>query len=163
LESPGGRFVEVTLPGRLTAHQEQQRAIASCIATALGGGTAHAVEAICTVEIRQFTLQDSPFSAAGHQLTMGDVDEFARRNFGVEYAHLLAGWSPRHAAVVLRFSSRKPDRVLAELYKHLKDDAKRQFSGHRPALLCVHLADLTEPQLLELAEADQIGEGTGIQ
>jgi hypothetical protein len=162
IETKGGRFLRVTLQGRLTASREQQQTIAGHIASALSGCPASADDTVCAVAVQEFMIPASPFDK-GRQLTLRDVEQFVREVFGVEEAHILVNWSPGRGAVLLHFESRKPDRVLATLYKNLKDDAKRQFSGQRPALLCVHLADLTEMQLRELAEADRVGEGTGLQ
>ena len=52
---------------------------------------------------------------------------------------------------------------LSLILKNLKNDAKRQFSRKRPAFLCVHFADLTQEQLLDLANAEQAGTETGLQ
>ena len=163
-ETHGGRFLQVTLPGRLTANRMQQEAIACHVGAILSGERPDVDGSVCAVSMREFSLQASPFrDEQGRTLSMGGVEEYVRSAFGVEQAHILANWRPGRAAVVVHFQSRKADRMLDELYKHLKDDSKRQFSGKLPAFLCVHLADLTEEQLLELANADRAGTVTGIQ
>ena len=163
-ETPGGRFLRVTLPGRLTTNRMQQEAIAGQVGGILSGARANVDDPVCAVSMREFSLQASPFSEErGRSLNMSGVEEYVRSAFGLEQAHILANWRPGHAAVVVYFQSRKADRVLDELFKHLKDNLKRQFSGELPAFLCVHLADLTREQLLELANADRAGAVTGIQ
>lgn len=161
--SQAGRLVRVTLPGRLTGNKTRQDAIAQRIAASLSGGC-DADESTCGVSVQEFALSDSPFNAErGHRLTFEEVGSYVRRTFGLEDAHMLANWRPGHAAVILHFESRMEDRVLDQLFRRLKEDAQRQFSGNRPAFLCVHLADLTQEQLLELANADHAGAVTGIQ
>lgn len=160
----GGQFVQVTLPGRLTGNKTQQDAIAQRIEAILSGSTINGDDTVCAVSVQSFSLKTSPFRGErGHKLAMKDVEEYVRQAFNVEDAHILANWRPDRAAVVVHFQSRKQDKVLDEIFRRLKDDAKRQFSGKLPAFLCVHLADLTEEQLLELANADRAGRVTGIQ
>lgn len=161
--SQSGRLVRVTLPGRLTGNKTQQDAIGRRIAASLAGGC-DGDESVCAVSVQDFALHDSPFNAQrGHSPTFEQVGAYARRTFGLEDAHMLANWSPGNAAIIVHFESRIDDRVLDELFRRLKEDARRQFSGNRPAFLCVHLADLTQEQLLELANADHAGTVTGIQ
>jgi hypothetical protein len=58
---------------------------------------------------------------------------------------------PHVGAAVVVLQSEKPDTVVEGLYRQLRDSARRQFSGHRPAVLCVRLRDLSAPQLIALA------------
>lgn len=164
LQTGSGQFLKVTLPGRLTARREQHLAIVDRISAVLSGAMSRVEDAVCAVEMCNFPIPGSPFDANdGHRLTLSSVENFALRAFGIEQAHLMIQWRPGYGAIVLQLESRKPDRVLAQLINNLREDTKRQFSGYRPALLCLHLADVTEPQLLELVELDRAGEGTGIQ
>lgn len=94
---------------------------------------------------------------------MREVQEYLRQYHSIENSNVLLNWRPGDAAVIIVFKSSKPDKVLGEIFKHLKADAKRQFSGDLPAFLCIHLADLTSEQLLDLAAAEHAGTATGIQ
>lgn len=158
-----GRLIRVTLPGRLTGNRKQQDAIAKNIASALVGSR-KADASVCNVTVQEFDIGGSVFNAErGGKLTFDDVGSYMRSAFGLEEAHMLANWTPGYAAIIVHFESQAPDRVLDEIFKRLKNDAKRQFSRSRPAFMCVHLADLTQEQLLELAHADIGGSATGIQ
>jgi hypothetical protein len=53
--------------------------------------------------------------------------------------------------MILSMQSSKKDNVVDGIYRQLKDSAERQFSSRRPALLCVHLREVTGSQLRELA------------
>jgi hypothetical protein len=81
---------------------------------------------------------------------------------GLESGHTLFRWTPGKTAIVVSFKSRREDNVLAKILERLKDDAKRQFTRQLPALICVHMADLSEKQLLDIAEVGK-STATGIR
>ena len=158
-----GRLVRVTLPGRLTGNKAQHDAIAKRIGMALVGSCDDDAS-VCSVTVQEFDIIESIFNAErGATLTFDDVGSYVSTAFGLEEANMLANWRPGHAALIVHFESLIPDRVLDGIFKRLKDDAKRQFSAGRPAFMCVHLADLKQEHLLELARADHAGTVTGIQ
>jgi len=159
-----GRLVQVTLPGRLTSSKEQQQALMERIRAVLSGAVSEVDDSVCAVSSSTFSLAASPFSRGrGHRLTMADVTDYLKQAFNIENANVLLNWRPGHAAVIVFFRSTKPDKVLDTVFKRLKADARQQFSGNLPAFLCVHLADLTHEQLLDLANAERAGTVTGIQ
>lgn len=160
----GGRLIHVTLPDRLTSNKGNQKKIAEHINAILSGKSVPIDNSCRIVSERPFDLDNSPFSSnRGHNLTMEDVQNYLKRDFGIENANVLLNWRPGHAAVVIWFQSTKPDTVLHNILKNLKNDANRQFSGDRPAFLCVHFADITQEQLLDLANTEQAGTETGLQ
>lgn len=157
-----GRLVRVTLPGRLTGERLQQEAIAGRIGSALAGECV-SDPTVCHIAVNQFPIDGSIFDARrGAAATLDDVRTYIGGAFGLEESNILANWRPGQAAIIVYFESQAADKVLDEIFKRLKNDAKRQFSGSLPAFMCVHLADLTQHQLLELARAEQTGV-TGIQ
>lgn len=159
-----GRLLRVMLPGRLSGNKEQQQALIERIAAVVSGEAESIDDPVCAVSAEPFALQDSLFSAErGNNVTMKDIERYLSGAHGIENAHVLMNWRPGQGAVIVLVQSRKPDRVLDEMFKRLKTDAKRQFSEKLPALLCVHIADLTQQQLRELAELDRTGTGTGLQ
>ena len=159
-----GWLVQVTLPGKLTRNKDQQQALVSCIESVLSGKAGDIDDNVCTVSAQLFSLQRSPFSRERcYQLTMPLIEDYLKQAFDIENSHVLAHWRPGHGAVLVVFKSMQPDKVLGEIFKHLKADAKKQFSGNLPAFLCVHLADLTEAQLRDLADAERAGTVTGLQ
>lgn len=159
-----GRLLQVTLPGRLSGNKAEQQSLADRIDAVLTDQAAVVDDRVCTVSARAFSLQSSPFSRErSHGLTMDDIQQYLKESFGIDNTHVLSHWRPGHAAILTSFESRRPDRILDQIFKRLKADAKKQFSRTLPAFLCVHLADVTEPQLLELANADSAGTVTGLQ
>ena len=63
----------------------------------------------------------------------------------------------------MTIESAKSDTVTESMLRLLKGDAKRQFSGGLPALMCMQLADLTESQLQNLADIEHGGTATALQ
>jgi hypothetical protein len=147
----GGQLLRVTLPDRLTGNREQQQEIVERIAAAmLHEQPVH--DEVCAISRIAFPLEQSPFQPdRGYEATMAEVPEYLKTAFNIVDSHLLLHWSPGRSATVVVIESRKPDRVLDRIVDRLKINAKQQFSRERPAMLCVHFADLTEGQLRELA------------
>ena len=63
-------------------------------------------------------------------------------------------FSPGQRAVILSIASEKQDEVLDGMRRQLRDAAKGQFSGTRPAMLAVQLHALTADQLISLGLLD---------
>jgi hypothetical protein len=74
-------------------------------------------------------------------------------------------FSPSERALVLVMKSDKPDEVLDGMRRQLREAAKTQFTGTRPACLAAQLHDLTADQMAELAHLDSSwrGNATGLQ
>jgi len=60
-------------------------------------------------------------------------------------------FKPRQCVGAVLISSNRADHVLSKIIERLKDDANRQFTRIRPALLCAHFSDLTAEQLKGIA------------
>jgi hypothetical protein len=157
-----GILLRVDLPDRLNGMKEQQQALASQIKIALNNEIASETEA-CTISIERFDNSSSLFSAErGTTLTDDDIRGFCKV-MGFESGHTLFRWKPGKTAIVISFKSLRKDTVLAKILDRLKDDAKRQFTRQLPALMCVHMADLSDKQLLDIAEVDKSESATGIR
>ncbi|WP_151610871.1 hypothetical protein [Sinorhizobium alkalisoli] len=159
-----GQLVRVTLPGRLSGNKDEQQALADRIGAIVRGKADIIDDQVCIATVQPFALETSPFTLKrGHSLVMEDVQHYLREAFGIDGANVVSHWHPGRAAIIVSIESRERDRVLHQIFRHLKADAKKQFSGELPAFLCVHLADVTEAQLLELADAERTGTVTGLQ
>ncbi len=157
-----GLFLTVALPGRLSRNKTEQRALAERIDFVLSGKAMEVNDQVCTLSSREFSLISSPF-AHGRERTFDSVRRFLKEILGVDSSHVLSHWRPGKAAIVISFESRARDEVVRTIVTRLKEDAKKQFSGKQPACLCVHLADVTEAQLLELAKSERAGKVTALQ
>jgi hypothetical protein len=158
----GGIHLRVDLPDRLHGSKEQQQAVASQIQIALNDESPSENE-VCGISIERFGISSSLFSTErGTTITEDDTREFCNVR-GLESGHTLFRWTPDKTAIVISFKSRKEDIVLTKILERLKEDAKRQFTRQLPALICVHMADLSEKQLLDIAEVDKSETPTGIR
>ena len=61
--------------------------------------------------------------------------------------------------IIVSIESKKQDKALSQILQQLKDCTKNQFSGNRPALLCVQLSDFNMEQILSLKELGGTGVG----
>jgi 5-carboxymethyl-2-hydroxymuconate isomerase len=155
-DKQGGIHLRVDIPDRLNGSKAQQQALASQIQTALTDEIASENEA-CGISIERFDVSSSLFSAErATTLTEDDIREELCNVRGLESGHTLSTWTPGKTAIVVSFKSRREDIVLAKILERLKDDAKRQFTRQLPALICVHMAELSEKQLLDIAEVDNL-------
>lgn len=161
--SHGGFHVRVTIPDRLNGNSEQHQLLTSEIQMALSSGTGSETPS-CAISVEKFDIATSPFSLEpGANLTTYDIREKFCRDRGYESGHSLANWRPGKTAIVVCFNSRKADAVLSKILRNLKKDARRQFTGNHPAFMCIHLADITDEQLLNIAQTEQSGTVTGIK
>ena len=156
----GGIFVHVTIPGRLHGQESQHALITECVSKAITLQEGEFAFSENHVSVSKFALENSPFATHTPQvLSKQDVDQFACRNFGVENRNMLIMFRPHRHAVIVVLQGSKEDRVLTGIHQQLKDSARNQFTGDLPAVLCCHLADLAEHELLSLQHKDERGLG----
>ena len=149
----GGFLVHITIPGNL---QENIQGLATqanrAISDALSWGPpSEAAQAHGKVRISTFDLTSSPF---GQQTTVteADLSAFLINSLGIrENLNSVTHYVSGSGAVIVVMESERPDRVVDGIYRQLKDSAGRQFSGERPAVLCVRLRDINARQLVNLA------------
>ena len=155
-----GIFVHVTLPERLHGQENQHAAITENVSKAITLQEGEFQFSDSRVSVCKFALENSPFATYTPQLlSKQDVDQFVYRNFGVENRNMLIIFRPHSHAVIVVLQVSKEDRVLTGIHQQLKDSARNQFSGDLPAVLCCHLADLAEHELLSLQHKDDRGLG----
>jgi hypothetical protein len=149
----GGSLVQIVILESLHGDsQELASETKSAIRAAIGGGPPIIRSAlICKASIRSFDLQQSPFDRQS-VVSGADLSTFITKQLGLdENLNVLSHYVPHVGAVIVVMQSDKPDTVIDGLYRQLRDSARRQFSGHRPAVLCVRLRDLSARQLIALA------------
>jgi hypothetical protein len=155
-----GTFLQATIPDRLDGSVQHQQAIGDAISEALRLG-ANVSSTACDVSLRRFSLANSPFmSGLPSEQT---VIEFLDKRLGVQDAAHLLILGAAGQVVILRFLSSKPDQMLKYIFKRAKEDARSQFTGKLPAILCWYFSDLTEGQLIELKKDEDNDIVTGIR
>ena len=156
----GGIFVHVTISERLHGQESQRASITEIVSQAITLQEGDFQFSDNHVSVSKFALENSPFATLTPELLgKRDVDQFVSRNFGVENRNMLIVFRPYSHAVIVVLQGSKEDRVLAGIHQQLKDSARNQFTGDLPAVLCCHLADLTEHELLSLQDKDDCGLG----
>ncbi len=150
----GGVLAVLTVPDRLSASLIQHRGIEQTLRTGLLAGELRTTSEHCSVEVRDFEMAQSPFNDAGGNVRRDKVDEFVARHTGRSNCPAILLFSPGTSALVLVLKSEKPDDVLDGMRRQLRDGAKRQFTGTRPAYLTAQLQDLTADQMGEMADSD---------
>ena len=119
----------------------------------------------CSVEVRDFDVAQSPFSGAAGEVRRDDIDVLVARLTGRSNCPAIVLFSPGTSALVLVLKSEKSDDVLDGMRRQLREGAKKQFSGMRPAYLAAQLQDLTAEQMGEMAHSDSSwrGSANGLQ
>jgi hypothetical protein len=113
----------------------------------------------CAIEYRTFALTRriaEAVNASGLREHLQDV-------LGMPIGHALILGRPHHGVVVVTVESSTADRVIDALVHELKRVATNQLTGTRPGLVCVKFLDITEQELLDLAESDNAGEASSLQ
>lgn len=149
-----GLLVRITLPDRLTPAPQQHDGIRRAVELGLlAGNTFHSEH--CDVCVRDFAIEGSPFAASDiSKIQKKQVMEFVAAMSGQWNPMLMILISPGRGVVIALLESNQPDAVLKGIRRQLRDAAKNQFSGTRPACLVAQLHDLNEEQLLSLAMSD---------
>jgi hypothetical protein len=148
-----GSLVHITIPENL---QGDTQGLAAETIWVISDASAHGLpiecaRTHCKVRISAFDLARSPF---GQQRTVSETDLslFLTKTLGLrENLNAVTHYVPGSDAVIMVMESEKPDRIVDGIYRQLKGSAGRQFSGKRPAVLCVRLRDIDAQQLVNLA------------
>ena len=155
-----GLFVRLKIPRRLHRREEIQEELAAMLGRAMVSGLARIEENGNCVEVREFDVgevADGWASARG--VDRQRMETALARHFGLVNKNVLVYVQPRQSVIVVAIESMKGDRVLAAIHRMLRDSSKDQFDDGSPAILCCHLAEVTEEQLAGLRNKGERGIG----
>ena len=153
-----GLFVRLTVPDRLGG-EKQQMELSALIGRAVGRRATEEMSDGTQAAVQEFDIRSVTRRwAQSGGLDKAQMEVSLRKHFGLENNNVLMHVRPGRSAIVVVVESAKRDQVLRGMLDVLKRAAKRQFSGQLPGILCCHLADLTQEQLVRLV-ADG---GTGL-
>lgn len=147
-----GLFLRVVLPGRLTANEPDQKAIASVVGKACRTGVTLAQQ-FCDVEVHEFQIQGTPFEQASGQADMPSIRTFMEKRFNVKNREMYVLGEKGKRALAVSLESRQSDSLVENLFSELSDSAARQFSKTKPGVLCVQFIDLTNEQIRRMGSA----------
>lgn len=152
----GGQLIRIRLPDRLYGSTDQCSAIVATLREALRERQEITNSEVSTVSITQFnidnTLLDEDPPGEDFERRLSD---YVENNFNIPHCHMFFLIRPTHGAVITTIESEKPDRVVRGIVQQLKDSSRDQLTAGRSGALFVHLGDVTEAQLLDIAEGDQ--------
>ena len=155
-----GLLVRLTLPDRLHGEEKQQEKLSNFVCNAISEMKEYDQSGENQVSIQEFDLLGSPFEE--HSIKHIDqvkISNFLSERFGFDNKNVLAVFGENNRAIIVVIESSKSDRVLEGILRQLKEAAKKQLSGSSPAVLCCHLADVTEAELLSLRNKGENGVG----
>lgn len=161
-----GIGIRITLPSHLTPNLRQHAGIAETLSQGIVGGNKLTRTEYCEVEVKDFLIAESPFTASHpRELKREDVEALAQKLFGNSNPNLMIYFSPKTKAVVAYVESRERDEVLKGMDRQLRESSKGQFTGTRPGILAVQLEDLSSDQMHNLAKSDstEYESATGLQ
>jgi hypothetical protein len=141
----------VTLPGRLVNNVHTQDEIVEAVTSAVQSNETVA-NTSCMVRIERYPIDAShPILMSPDARTEGELKTLFRPLAELDNRSVFFVVKPRQCVGAVLMNSNRPDKVLSKIIERLKDDANRQLTRTRPALLCAHFADLDAEQLKDIA------------
>lgn len=155
-----GLLLRLTIPGRMGVDDEQQKELCELLSQAMVSGEVPLENDWGRVRVEEFDVGEMTARWA----TVGGFEEprmreALARHFGTVNRNLFVFVNTNPGAIVVVVDSLVKDKVLRAIHDELRRSSRQQLSGSRPAILCCHLADLTEGQLTGLMEKGEHGIG----
>lgn len=153
----GGWHLSVEVLDRLSKNRDVLSAMKLQLDHVLASGACIKSSALAKISLESTNLSSLDLRGA----TLTETRKFFQKVSGHENAHH-AYYEGRSGFLLVTLTSAQPDSVIPTLYKRLKGDVKKQFTGIRTAMLFAHLADLSGAELVALS-ADEKQSPTGLQ
>ena len=145
-----GLFVRLTIPGRLYGREEHQQALSELLGRAVVSGQGLVEAHGNRVLVEEFDVAEGWASAS--RVDRKRMEVWLATRFGLENKNVLVYVQPGRSAIVVVIESAVSDLVLDGMFAQLRKSSKGQFGGSVPAILCCHLADVSEEQLVGLGD-----------
>jgi hypothetical protein len=140
-------LLDAVLPGRLVSTTREQDAIIDAV-TACITQNAAVERPKCAVNISRHPIDRShPILSSTADRTLDELIAVFGPLADLNHRSVFFIIRPGRGICAIQIRSSRRDLVISRIIEHLKDDAERQFTKNRPALLCAHFADLTAEQL----------------
>ena len=147
----GGIFVHLSIPGKLYGNSKHHSTLLEIIFKGIERKADKIESDGNKVAISQFDVAQSPFSSnSRNNIYQGNLEKFVYDKFSISNKNFFSSYVPNKSALILVIESEKQNNVLDSLYRQLKKSANEQFSSKNPAILCAHLVDIEETELLAL-------------
>jgi len=159
-----GQLARIQLPDRLRGTDQQLKAIRERLAKVLESGQSISEPSPCAIDYREFSLAGSPFETMRPEtLDMEAARQYVERAVGLPLEHAVMVFRPFHSAVVIAIESLQDNSMMRGLVRQLKDSVKSQLTGTFAAAVCVKFTEVTQEQLLEIAEQDKSGQPSALR
>ncbi|MBI4006839.1 MAG: hypothetical protein HY356_09225 [Gammaproteobacteria bacterium] len=161
-----GLLVLLQIKRRLGSKTNMQQQIASDIINGIVSGTPRYESELCTVSVRTFKVQDSPFRKIRKEgYNKRDISDFVAQLIGQRNSEILFHFTPGKRVFALVIEGQRSDKVLKGIDRQISGKGKSQFSKKYPGVLIARLHDLTGEQLLNLADTEGsiFSRGNGLQ
>ena len=155
-----GTLVRLNLSDRLYGEEKQQEELSNLVCSAVSEMREYDHNDGNQVVVREFDVFQSPFERSTiKDISRIRISNFVSERFGLDNKNILAIFNENNQAIIVVVESNKSNKVLDGILRQLKEAAKKKFSGLSPAVLCCHLADVTEGELLSLRNSGDDGVG----
>ena len=155
-----GMFLRLTLPGRLHSREDMQEGLGVLVGRAMVSGLGRLEDNGCRVDVQEFNVSRVAAGwASASGVDRGRITAALARHFGMVNKNVLVYVQPGKSATVVAVESKVEDRVLKAIHRILRESSKRQSDGRSPGILCCHLAEVTEEQLVGLRDKGERGIG----
>lgn len=159
-----GQLARIVLPDRLNGTDQQLQAICERLTKVLDTGELIPRPDPCAIEYREFSLVGGPFDASNPATIEREaVRQHVERAVGLSIKHVVMLFRPPSAAVMVAVESLQNDGMMSGLVRQLKESVKRQFTGTRQEAVCVKFLDVTQRDLLAIAEEDRSGQPSALK
>lgn len=147
-----GAIIRVVVNEALSRENVLQNNVAQGIQDAIRDKETKRVGGIGAIEFIPFSMGSSPFGSPPRtEIPQSRVEEFVFQVTGQRNKEAMAIYGQKSPAVILVLTSDKQDRGIHDWLREPRESVSTQFSGERPAVLCVHFSGLTNEQLVDLA------------
>lgn len=148
-------ILQIVLPGRLERNEQIKRRIAEIGYRAIRSGENFEEPGFGSAVVQHFDHNREQCGIKqGEPFDVPEVRDFFIRKTGIDNPHLFIANPLNHPPLFISVRSQQKDSVLESIIDTLSEAAKSQLTKTRPGVFCVQLHDLTEDQLLELAQDD---------
>ena len=148
----GGCCYRLFVPLHLGADVRQHAAILDALKyTILTGKDVFEGDA-CTIYRSDFSLSENPFENIDEMPDQHSMHAFVKKRLRIANQHCMFIGSKKSKCIVVSAESRRLDNMLDSVFRTLRDAAKKQCTGKRPAILCTRFYDLGASELAQLGD-----------
>lgn len=161
---PGGQFVRIQLPNRLDGTDQQTKDICARLAQVFQNCASITKPEPCALEYQPFSISDLPLIPQNPtSIEKETVRDFLAERFGGPIKNFTMLSRPLNGVVVVAVESLRSDNMVDYLFRDLKQKISSQFTKSRASILCVKFSDISNRDLIEIADKDRLGQPSALK